>query len=45
MFKLLMLIGLGIAGFFVAQRIINRGGVTYEPDELYGAADISRTPD
>jgi hypothetical protein len=45
MLKLLMLIGLGVAGFLVAQKIINQGGVTYEPDDLYGAADINRSPD
>lgn len=45
MLKLLVLIGLGVAGFLVAQKMINQGGVTYEPDDLYGAADINRTPD
>ena len=45
MLKLLILIALGVAGYIVAQKLINRGGVTYEPDELYGAADINRTPD
>lgn len=43
MLKLLMLIGLGVAGYFVAKRFIAQDSAAAEPDDLYGSADIHRT--
>ena len=43
MLKLLILIGLAVAGYFVAKKVIAQGGSGDEMDDLYGSADIHRT--
>lgn len=42
MFKLLILVGLGVAGYLVAKKVIGQSGAATEPDDLYGSADIHR---
>ena len=45
MLKLLMLIGLGVAGYVVAKKVINQGSAADEPDDLYGSADLHHASD
>jgi hypothetical protein len=43
MFKLLLLIAMGVAGYAVTTRMINQGNPPAEPDEMYGSADLHRS--
>lgn len=45
MLKLLILIGMGFAGYMVAKRIMGPSSDIPDAADLYGSADIHRTAD
>jgi hypothetical protein len=45
MFRLLILAGLGFAGYTVAKRVMARGSAIPDAEDLYGSADIHRVSD
>lgn len=45
MFRLLILAGLGFAGYTVAKRVLGGGSAVPDADDLYGSADIHRVSD